>query len=88
MDLDDLYGDGMLSQKEAAAAMGRTTRTVQRWRSAGFFPPPDSTENGRPSWKVRNVRAFAILYPWLRTTKLAPDDGSATDTEGKPAKSR
>lgn len=74
MDLDDLYGDGLIGQKEAARAVNKSVRTVQRWRESGFFPPADSTDRGRPYWKVRNIRAFAILFPWLKTTALAPKD--------------
>lgn len=43
----------VLTQREAAAALGVTTRTVQRWMRAGL--PFERRRNGRPRFALREI---------------------------------
>jgi excisionase family DNA binding protein len=50
----------LLSRKELAAALGVSTRTVDRWIREGTGPPATLLPGGRRRWRWGDVQA------WLR----------------------
>jgi predicted DNA-binding transcriptional regulator AlpA len=52
--------DVLLSRKELAAALGVSSRTVDRWIADGTGPPATVLPSGRRRWRWGDVRQ------WLR----------------------
>lgn len=50
--------DALLSRKELAAALGVSSRTVDRWIADGTGPPATMLPSGRRRWRWADVRQW------------------------------